>query len=136
MTTGVILLAIAGVCQVMIAATNIPAARLLDYRGQMQRVTPIVRDVFYVQNLYIELTLIVQSLACWMFPADLLGASPFGTFWSGYLALFWGMRLAIQWGWYDRSARREHPVVDTAMIVMQVYLTAVFLAAAMGSWKV
>ena len=135
MSMGILLLAMAGLCQVLIAAANIPAARLLDYRGQMQRVSPIVRDIFYVQNLYIELVLVAQALVCWLFPGDLLGGSTLGRFSSGYLAAFWGLRLVIQFLHYDRDARRAYPLVDAGMIVFQVYLTAVFLAAFSGVWK-
>src|SRR5260221_5082385 len=101
MTTGLILLAIAGLCQALIAAANVPAARVLDYRGQLQRVSPIVREVFYVQNFYIELILVSQAVVCWLFPYDLLGGSALGRFWSGFLTLFWGLRLLIQFSVYD-----------------------------------
>jgi hypothetical protein len=49
---------------------------------------------------------------CWLFPADLLGGSAVGRFWSGFLAVFWGLRLIIQFAFYDRASRRAHPVVS------------------------
>lgn len=135
MSTGSFLLAIAGVVHILIAAANFPAAKVLDYRGQLARVSPMVREIFYVQIFYIELILVVQALLCWLFAEDLLGGSPLGRFWSGFLAIFWGLRLIIQFAFYDRAARREHPVVDRIMLAMQVYLTVVFLSAVLGYWK-
>lgn len=135
MNLGYWLLAVAGACHLLIAAANFPAAKVLDYRGQLSRVSPMVREIFYVQNLYIELILAVQALLCWLFPADLLGGSPLGRFWSGFLTVFWGLRLIIQFACYDRAARRAHPVVDCVMIAMQGYLTTVFLSAVCGVWK-
>lgn len=135
MTTGAVLLAIAGLCQVLIAAANVPAARVLDYRGQMQKVSTVVREIFYVQNFYIKLILVSQAVVCWLFPDELLGGSTFGTFFSGFLALFWGLRLLIQFGVYDNASRKAYPAVDVGMIVMQIFLTAVFLTAALGCWK-
>jgi hypothetical protein len=135
MSTGIVLLAIAGLCQVLIAAANVPAAKVLNYRGELQRVSPMVREIFYVQNLYIELMLVAQAVLCWVFPIELLGGTALGTFWSAFLAAFWGLRLAIQFGWYDQAARKAHPVVDAGMIAFQVYLTTVYLLAALGVWK-
>lgn len=135
MTTGLILLAMAGLCQALIAAANVPAARVLDYRGQLQKVSPIVREIFHVQNFYIELILVSQAAVCWLFPYDLLGGSTFGTFFSGFLSLFWGLRLLIQFTMYDSTARKTYPAVDAGMIVMQLFLTGVFLTATLGCWK-
>lgn len=135
MTLGVALLALAGFCQMLVAGANWPAARILDYRGQLQRVTPMVRHVFQVQNLYIELVLFAQALLCWVFPQELLGSSRLGQCLSLYLALFWGLRWLIQMTWYDRAARRQYRAVDIGMIVLQVYLTSVFGLAASGIWK-
>jgi hypothetical protein len=136
MSPGILLLAIAGVCHVLIAVANFPAAKVLNYRGELARVSPMVREIFYVQNLYIELILVAQAFICWLFPQQLLGGSAFGRFWSGFLTVFWGLRLAIQLGWYDRSARKTYWPVDLGMIAFQIYLTAVFVCAAFGVWRV
>jgi hypothetical protein len=120
---------------VLIAAANVPAARVLDYRGELQKVSPMVREIFYVQNFYIEFVLVSQAVVCWLFPDELLGGSTFGAFCSGFLALFWGLRLLIQFGVYDKASRKAYPAVDVGMIVMQIFLTVAFLTAALGCWK-
>ncbi len=123
---------IAGILMLLTASSNLFAARMLDYRGNLARVSPIVRDIFWVQNLFIEIVLVGFAFACFFFAADLAGQSSFGRFFSGFLALFWGLRLLIQLFFYDASMRRRHRGFDMIFLVAQTYLTAVFTAAALG----
>ena len=77
----------AGLLHLLVASANFVAPRLLDYRGSLARVTPIVRDVFVVQNVYIVLVLVGLAGACFAFPADLAGRSPLGRAVAGFLAI-------------------------------------------------
>jgi len=123
----------AGVVQVLIACSNFPAARVLDYRGNLARVDPMVREIFWVQNLYIEITLVGLALLCFFFAGDLAGQSSLGRACSGFLTFFWGLRLGLQLFYYNRGARREHPLIDSVFLLAQVYLTGVFAVATLGA---
>jgi hypothetical protein len=122
----------AGVLHLLIASSNFFAARILDYRGNLARVTPIVRDIFWVQKLYIEFVLAAFALVCFLYAADLAGQTALGRFFSGFLALFWGLRFLIQLFFYNVAIRRQHSVIDATFLLAQVYLTGVFTVAAMG----
>ena len=119
----------AGVLHLLIASSNFFAARMLDYPGNLARVTPIVREIFWVQNLYIEMVLAGFALLCFFFAGDLAGGTSLGRSFSGFLAYFWGLRLLLQWFFYDAAMRRQHPIIDTAFWIAQAYLTAVFAFA-------
>ena len=47
---------VAGALHGLIAVSNLAAARLYRYREEMAKVSPFVREVFYVQNAYIMAT--------------------------------------------------------------------------------
>jgi hypothetical protein len=126
---------VAGLLHLLIASANFAAARMLDYRGNLARVTPLVRDIFWVQNLYIELILAAFAGACFFFAEELAGRTSLGRCFSAFLALFWGLRLLIQVGYYDVAIRRQHRWIDALFVIAQVYLTGVFLTAFSGGAK-
>jgi hypothetical protein len=128
-------LLIAGVLQLLIASSNFVAARMLDYRGNLARVSPIVREVFWVQILYIEIVLAAFAGVCFFFPDDLTGENAMGRCFSVFLAFFWGLRLLLQLVFYVAATRRQHRAIDSLFLAAQVYLTGVFVIAACGGLK-
>lgn len=121
-----------GALHLLIASSNFFAARMLDYRGNLAGASPIVREIFWVQNLFIELVLAGIAAACFFFAPDLTGQTSLGQFFSGFLALFWGLRLLIQLFVYDAAIRKLHPIIDRIFLLAQVYLTSVFAVSASG----
>jgi len=123
---------IAGVVQLLIASANFFAPRLLHYRENLAKVSPMVREVFIVQNAYIVLVLLGNAGLCFCFTEELAGDSLLGRSLSGFLALFWGMRLPIQLFFYDPEAKRRYPVFNLLFLLAFVYLTGVFAVAVLG----
>ncbi len=117
---------VAGVLHLLVASVNFVAAGKFRYRDNLARVSPIVRQVFVVQNVYIVIVLVGLALACFGFAADLAGASPLGRALSGFLALFWGLRLLLQVFFYDRSLKQQHRLLSTVFLVTYAYLCGVF----------
>lgn len=120
----------AGFLQLLVASANIFAPRVLHYRENLARVSPMVREVFIVQNVYIVLVLLGTAGLCFAFDADLAGGSRLGQCLSGFLAVFWGLRVLIQLFCYDRATRRRYPVFDLLFLSAFVYLSGVFVVAA------
>jgi hypothetical protein len=125
---------VAGVLQWLVAASNVYAARIFRYRQEMAKVSPFVREVFVVQNVYIMATVATFGVLCLRFAPDLAGRTPLGTFLSGSLAIFWGGRIAIQLFFYDRDVKRARPVAHLAFLATFVYLCGLFAAAALGPY--
>ena len=67
---------IAGILQWLVAASNLFAARIFRYRENLTKVTPFVREVFMVQNLYIMATVAMFGVLCIAFAPELAGALP------------------------------------------------------------
>jgi hypothetical protein len=123
---------VAGILQWLVAASNLFAARLFRYRENMAKVTPFVREVFIVQNVYIMATVATFGVLCIGFAPELAGRSALGRFLSGFLAIFWGGRILIQLFFYDKDVRRSRPIANTAFLATFVYLCGLFSLAALG----
>ena len=110
---------LAGGIQLFIVAMNVPLPRVLRYREELEKLSPIVRQIFVVHSAYIVLIVTGFSMLCFCFAAELASGSPLGTFLSGALAAFWGTRLIIQLIYYDahtKSRRRLGHVLFTFLI--------------------
>ncbi len=123
-------LRVAGALQVLIASANVPAARMFRYRESLRAVPAHVAEVFWVQNVFIVLTVLGTAGLCFAFPGDLAGGSHLGRAVSGFLAVFWAVRLAFQLFFYDREMRRRHRAFDVLFVSAFTYLIAAFTAAA------
>ena len=71
---------IAGGLQLMTAVANFFLPRILQYRENLAKVSPIIREIFTIHALYIVLVLVGFGLICLLFPHELCGASPLGKF--------------------------------------------------------
>jgi hypothetical protein len=132
MQTLIAAIQVAGVLHLLVASVNFFAFRKFGYRENLQKVSPIVREVFLVQNAYIVLVLAGFALLCFFFAADLAGGSLLGRCLSGFLALFWGLRIGVQLFLYDSRLRRENRLFDLLFLAVFVYLTVVFALGACG----
>ncbi len=119
----------AGALHLLVASANFFAPRKLHYGENLRKVSPIVRDVFIVQNIYIVLVQVTFALLCFLFAPELAGASLLGRFLSGFLALFWGLRVLLQLFFYNAEVKKEHPVFNLLFLACDLYLFAVFIVA-------
>ncbi len=123
------LVQIAGGLQLMTAVANFFLPSMLQYRENLAKVSPIIREIFTIHALYIVLVLIGFGLVCLLFPQDLCGASPLGKFLCGFLAVFWGLRVPIQVFYYDPAVKKEHPWGALLFGAVFLYLALTFIAA-------
>lgn len=120
---------LAGALQLITAAANFFLPAKLQYRENLAKVTPIVRQIFTVHAVFIILVLIGFGLICLLFPGDLCGASTLGKFLCGFLAIFWGLRVMLQFTYYDSAVKKEHPLGALFFGAIFLYLAVVFTAA-------
>lgn len=120
----------AGLLQVGVASANFFAIRLFRYREEMAPVSEEVRQVFWVQNIFIVLTVVGMALGCFMYPGWLSGGSAPARALSVYLACFWAIRLAVQVFFYSPAKRRQYPLANILFLGTFVYLVVVFSLSA------
>ena len=125
-------LAIAGMLQLGVASANFVAVKKLRYPQAVAALPDSVRRVFWVQNVYLVLTVVGAALACFFSPEELSAGDGLGRGLSGFLALFWGSRLGVQLFYYSPAERRRHRAIDLLFLGTFLYLTGVFAAATIG----
>jgi hypothetical protein len=120
---------VAAVLQWLVASSNLFAARIFAYREELAKLSPFVREVFIVQNIYIMTTVAMFGIVSIVFTPELAGGSALGRFLSGFLAIFWGGRIIIQLVFYDQEVKRSRPIANVIFLATFIYLCAVFAVA-------
>lgn len=118
----------AGAVQLAIAGANFPAKKILPIGADLERVSPIVRQIYRVQHAYIVGLLVLLAAASALYAREILAGGP----WAALLAVFWGARLLIQRFYYDPDVRRRHRAADVVFTLAFAYLTTIFAVAAAG----
>lgn len=123
----------AGVGQLSLVVGSLAIPRVLRWREDLAKLRPLTRQVFWTYAGYIWATNLAFGLLSTFAPRRILDGSPLAGAVCGFIATYWGARVAIQFLYFDRSdappglATR---LAEAALIVLFVYLTAVFGAVA------
>jgi len=122
---------VAGALQLLVASSNIFAARMFRYRESLRTLPGHVAQVFVVQNVFIVFTVAGMAGLCFAFAEELAGKSLLGRCLSGFLSVFWFGRLIVQLFFYDRNLRRQHRLFDVLFLLAFTCLVVVFAICAL-----
>jgi len=110
--------------------------RRFGWRQELVATSPLSRQVHFVHNAYIGLTVTMNGLLCLFFAPDLIARSRLATVILCGMAFFWGSRLLVQIFVYDSSLWRGKPFefrVHILFLALWAYLTTVPIATLL--WK-
>jgi hypothetical protein len=124
---------IAGLIQVAMVFANVYLPSKLDYRGNISRMAPLVRQIFIAHAAYIAGVVLLFAILTFAFPTDLVSGRGLGRFLAAAMCLFWFCRIPLQLFYYDATVRRENRLGDVAMTLALVFFVATYGAAAY--WK-
>jgi hypothetical protein len=124
------LLWLAGLVQILIAASNFFLPRKLHYEENLGRVAPIIRQIFVVHSVYIVGVLLLFAALTLGFASDLGSGHGLGRFLAAGIAVFWLFRAPVQLLYYDASLRRTNQLGDIAFTAAAIFLTVAYGAAA------
>jgi hypothetical protein len=124
---------IAGGMQLLVAISNVFAAKMFRYRESLRTLPAHVAEVFVVQNVFIMFTAVGMAGLCFAFAKELAGGSLLGRSLSGFLSVFWCGRLIFQLFFYDRELRRAYRAFDVLFLLAFVYLVIVFAMGALSA---
>src|SRR5580658_7098887 len=125
-----LLLWLAGFVQIAIASANFFLPRKLKYRENLERVAPIIRQVFVVHSVYIVGVLLLFAALTLGFAPEMASGHGLGRFLAAGIAVFWLFRAPVQLLYYDASLRRTNRLGDVAFTAAAVFLTVAYGAAA------
>lgn len=122
----------AGGVHLLIAAANCLLPSKLQYRENLLKVSPIIRQIFIVHSVYMVLVLIAFGGLCILFAPELAGGSPLGTFLSGFITVFWLLRILIQFFYYDSTIKKQNRLANVLFTLAICFLGGIFAIAASG----
>jgi hypothetical protein len=130
MNAQVSVLWLAGLVQIGIASANFFLPRKLKYKENLDRVAPIIRQIFVVHSVYIVGVLLLFAALTLGFASELASGKGLGQFLAAGIAVFWLFRAPVQLLYYDATLRRANRFGDVAFTVAAIFLTVAYGAAA------
>jgi hypothetical protein len=97
------LLIAAGVGQLILISASLAIPRVLRWPGDLAKLRPLTRQVFWTYAGYIWATNLSFGLVSTFAPGWLLDGAPLAGAVCGFIATYWGARVAIQFVYFDRS---------------------------------
>jgi hypothetical protein len=127
-----LLLWLAGFVQVAIASANLVLPRKLKYQENLERVAPIIRQIFFVHSAYVVGVVLLFAAITFGYASELGSGRGLGRFLAAAMAVFWLCRAPVQLLYYDASLRRTNRVGDVAFVAAAVFLALTYGAAAIS----
>jgi len=125
-----LLLWLAALVQIAIASANVFLPRKLKYQENLERVAPIIRQIFVVHSVYIVGVLLLFATLTLVFARELASGHGLGRLLAAGIAIFWLFRAPVQLLYYDASLRRSNRLGDIAFTAAAIFLTVAYGAAA------
>ena len=105
----------------LIASATVP--QVLDWKGELRKLSQLSRQLIWVHGVFIVLTIIGFGGLTILFSGDLAAGTPLARAVCGFIALFWAARLAIQFFVFDAQ-----PFLKTTFLKIGYHgLTLVFI---------
>ena len=120
---------LAGFVQVAIACANLLPPAKLNYRENLSRVSPIIRQIFVVHSVYLVGVLLLFAAVTFGFAGELASRRGLGRFLAAAIAVFWLARTPVQLLYYDAALRRENRWGDIAFTAAALFLAVTYGAA-------
>ena len=123
---------LAGFIQIAIAFVNLFIPKKLNYQENLERVAPIIRQIFVVHSAYIVGVVLLFAVVTFGFASELASGRGLGRFLAAAMALFWLCRAPVQLLYYDASLRRTNRAADSAFTLAALFLSTAYGAAALA----
>src|SRR5262245_56393591 len=123
------LVTLAGWGQIALAAASLAIPSVLGWRAELQKLRPLLRQMFWVYAAYILGIHVGFGLVSALAPAWLLDRSPLAAVVTGFITVYWPARLLIPFFYFDR---RDAPPAayarwaEAGLVTLFVYLAAVY----------
>ena len=109
----VIALRVGAVAHFVLVGLNLGLARWLNWKPEIERMSPLVREVFQIHSIFLMLVLTIWGVLTWRFAEEMILAPTEMSRWlGGALMVFWGLRTVMQWTHYSAQAEWD----DVTMI--------------------
>ena len=129
------LLVLGGVCHFGILLASALVPRVLDWKGELARISPLSRHVVWTHGLFIVLTIIAFGAISLANATTLAGGSALARWFCGFVAVFWLSRLVVQLFLFDARPYLKGPLLKLGyhgLTAVFMYLGVVYAWAALN----
>ncbi len=104
MTTNEILILIGGGLHFMTLIASAMVPKTLDWKGELGKMIPFLRTLFWVYGVFIVLTILAFGVMTFVnYKALVAGESLEARSICAFISIFWGARLVVQLFFFDAS---------------------------------
>lgn len=86
-----------GILQLGILVASALVPQVLDWRTELRKLPPLLRQLVWVHGGFIVLTIVGLGALSLLNAKELASGTMLARSVCGFIALFWGVRLALQW---------------------------------------
>ena len=90
------LILLAGLCHFGILVASALVPRVLDWRGELDRLNPLSRHIVWTHGAFIVMTIVAFGAISLANPRELAAGTALARWFCGFVAVFWLARLALQ----------------------------------------
>ena len=119
-----------GQLAVVIGSLGVPGA--LDWKGELQQVSTLIRQIFWTYAGYILCTNLAFGLVSILGSESLTDGSPLASSVSGFITVYWFARIMIQFFYFDRESAPKglkYTLGEIVLVALFVFFTAVYAVA-------
>ena len=124
-----------GLLHFAILSASALVPRVLDWRGELARLHPFMRSLFWVYGVFIVLVIVSFGTVTLLHADALAAGSPLARSFCAMVAIFWLARLGVQFFVFDAKpflTRWFFKLGYHALTVAFVVLTVIYACAAIG----
>ena len=125
-------LKVAGILLLGLAVAHLYFPKRFGWRAELEKVSLLTRQIFYVHCFFICLLLVMMGLLSAVWTDELIRPSPLARVVLAGLTIFWGTRLVIQWFIYDAKlwrGDRFNTAMHILFTILWSYYVCVYAAA-------
>ena len=128
-----ILLRFAGLAQIALVIGSLAIPRILNWRGELEKVQTLIKQMFWTYAAYILVINLCFGLVSVFCYRELSGGSRLPTLLDAFIAVYWISRVLIQFFYFDRAAFPKglrHKLGEVVLVILFIFLSIVYSWAA------
>ncbi|MEO3407765.1 hypothetical protein AAFN85_27855 [Mucilaginibacter sp. CAU 1740] len=124
---------LAGLAQIGLVLGSLAVPRVLNWRGELAKVQPLIKQMFWNYAAYILVINLCFGLVSMFCYRELSNGSTLAMLLTGFITAYWISRVLVQFFYFDRAAFPTgiwHKAGETVLVTLFVFLSIVYSSAA------
>lgn len=129
---------LAGLAQVALAIGSLLVPKVLNWRAELAKVQPLIKQMFWTYAAYIFVINICFGVLSLFAYRDISNGSTLATLVTGFIAAYWISRVLIQFLYFDRSDFPNgnlHKFAEFILVSLFIVLSIVYSWAAYANFN-